>query len=589
MERLKGVGVSSGIALGPALVTIQRRQVVRFPLAAGTIDREIAALERARARSQNQITQIRARIAKQKGTELAAIFDAQLLLLSDPMLFGRAKSIIRIEQVNAEWALYQALEEAANLFDSMDDPYLRERQGDLFDVVGRLRMNLQDEKGGIRDLLKNLATPCVLIADELSPSVVAQLDWNQIKGFTTDAGSRTYHTAILARSLGVPAAVGLHDASLRVPPGAWVIVDGETGELTIEPSANEQRQARARFQSSVSIATPTTVGPTHTADGVKIQLQANIERVSDIETALEAGAEGIGLYRSEFMLTGAPLDLPTEDEQYETYRRIVRGMAPHPVSIRTFDIDARQLSLPVGEFAPDLRSRSDYRPAGHAGLRGIRFGLAEPKLFKAQLRALLRASTHGKLQIMFPFVSSVEEMRAARALLDEVRLEIETEQGLLPPVPVGMMIEVPSAAITASLLATEADFFTVGTNDLIQYLLAVDRTDDRVSDRYEPLHPAVLHLLRQIRRAATRRHLSVSVCGEMASDPVLLQVLVGCGFTKFSMTPGALATARHVLAQTHVSRMVQAVSKLRTKGTREALKACLEVFVDPDRTNEVKA
>jgi len=467
----------------------------------------------------------------------------------------------------------------------VDDAYLRERQGDLRDVVGRLRMNLRDEKGGARDLLKDLADPCVLIADELSPSIVAQLDWTHIKGFATDAGGRTYHTAILARSLGVPAVVGLHDASLRVPPGAWVIVDGDRGVVTIDPPADEQRQARVREQ--VAVAAPVTPGPARTTDGVAITLLANIERTADIDAALAAGAEGIGLYRSEFMLAGAPLDLLGEDEQYAAYRRIVEGMAPRPVTIRTFDIDARQLGRPLVESALDPGPPAEHARSGHAGLRGVRFGLAQPELFKTQLRALLRAAPPGTLRIMFPFVSSVDEVRAARALLDEARREVEATGVAVPPVPVGVMIEVPSAAITAPLLAAEGDFFTIGTNDLIQYLLAVDRTDDRVSDLYQPLHPAVLRLLRGVRRAAARRRLPVSVCGEMAADPVLLQVLIGCGLTEFSMTPAALASARRVVAQTDASRAARLVASLRGLGAREAVEACLEALAVPGRSSEV--
>src|SRR5918999_6551858 len=246
MERLKGIGVSSGLAVGPALVAIQRTQVIRFPIAARRITRELSALDRARARSEEQLRQIRERVAALRGADLAAIFDAQILMLEDPLLLGRAAAIVKAEHVNAEWAVQRALDELAEVFNDVEDPYLRERKGDLRDVAGRLRMNMRGEKGGTRDLLQDLDTPCVLIADELTPSVVAQLDWTRIRGFATDAGSRTYHTAILARSLGVPAVVGLHDVSVRVPPGASVIIDGETGEVVIDPSPQLRQEVEAR-------------------------------------------------------------------------------------------------------------------------------------------------------------------------------------------------------------------------------------------------------------------------------------------------------------------------------------------------------
>src|ERR687896_1140112 len=271
MERLKGIGVSAGLAVGPALVAIQRTQVIRFPFAPDRVARELSALDRARFRSREQLQQIRTRIEQLKGGDLAAIFDAQLLILDDPMLVGRAATIVCEERVNAEWAVQRALDEIAAVFDDVEDPYLHERKGDLHDVAGRLRMNLRDEKGSARDLLQDLETPCVLIADELTPSVVAQLDWTRIRGFATDAGSRTYHTAILARSLGVPAAVGLHDVSQRVPPGASVIVDGTTGEVVINPNAATRQEAEARATLARSrISLPRAIeGPVETTDGVR--------------------------------------------------------------------------------------------------------------------------------------------------------------------------------------------------------------------------------------------------------------------------------------------------------------------------------
>ncbi len=578
MERLTGIGVSEGVAVGPALVAIQRTQVIRFPIAPERVGRELSALDRARERSHEQLQQIRSRIAQQRGHDLAAIFDAQLLILEDPMLIGRASELVRDERVNAEWAVQSSVDELAKVFNDLADPYLRERKGDLHDVAGRLRMNLRDEKGSARDLLQDLETPCVLIADELTPSVVAQLDWTRIRGFATDAGSRTYHTAILARSLGVPAIVGLHSVSWRVPPRAWVIIDGASGEVVINPPAAMRQEAEARValaRSRVVVAHPVE-GPVETADGIRVTLEANIERVDDVGTAVAAGAEGIGLYRSEFMIAGAPPDLVDEDEQYRVYRQLVEGMGGRPVTVRTFDVDERQIARPIVDGALDGRWFPEQeRASGHGGLRGIRFGLANPEIFKRQLRALLRAASHGPIRMLFPFVSSVQEVRAARALIAQARAELAATGASAPAVPVGIMIEVPSAAFTASILAREVDFFTIGTNDLIQYTLAVDRTDERVSDRYEPLHPAVLRLIRHVRRGAAREGIPVSVCGEMASDPLLLRLLIGCGLRQFSMTPGAMPVARRVIQETNTREITRVCARVLTLGTVEEIEQLL--------------
>jgi phosphoenolpyruvate-protein phosphotransferase (PTS system enzyme I) len=592
VERLKGIGVSEGVAVGPALVAIQRTQVLRFPIAAERVVRELSALERARARSHEQLQQIRSRLASTRGPDLAAIFDAQLLILEDPLLVGRAATLVRDERVNAEWAIQRAVEELGAVFNEVADPYLHERKGDVHDVAGRLRMNLRDEKGSARDLLSDLETPCVLIADELTPSVVAQLEWTRIRGFATDAGSRTYHTAILARSLGVPAVVGLHDVSVRIPPQAWVIVDAENGEVIINPTPDLRHEAEARMRLARSrvVMSRGGEGPAETSDGVRVRLEANIERLTDVSAALATGAEGIGLYRSEFLLAGGSPELVDEDEQYRVYRRLVEEMASRPVTIRTYDVDERQFVRPLVDAALDARWFPDAeRPSGHAGLRGIRFGLAQPEIFKAQLRALLRAAAHGQLRIMFPFVSALHEVRAARALIDETKRELETRGRKVPPVPVGIMIEVPSAAFTASILAREVDFFTIGTNDLIQYTLAVDRTDERVSDRYEPLHPAVLRLLRQVRRGAARQRIPVSVCGEMASDPLLLRLLLGCGLNHFSMTPGAIPLARRVVQETSAAEMTRIAAHVLTLATVEEIEHfLLEAFGRPRSGTEVE-
>ena len=582
MDRLTGIGVSEGLAVGPALVAIQRTQVIRFSLAPERLGRELSVLEHARVRSHDQLQLIRRRIAELRGPDLASLFDAQLLMLDDPLLLGRAATIVEEERVNAEWAVQRALDELATVFNDVADPYLRERKGDLHDVAGRLRMNMRGEKGGTRDLLQHIDTPCVLVADELTPSVVAQLDWTRIRGFVTDAGSRTYHTAILARSLGVPAVVGLHDVSLRIPPGAWVIIDGGTGDVTIDPVPATRQEAEARARLARPHTPPRLVaeGPAVTIDGVRIQLHANIERAADVTAALVCGAEGIGLYRSEFLLAGGPPDMVGEDEQYGVYRQVVERVTPRPVTIRTFDIDERQLARPLMDAALDTRWLREPERVGHAGMRGIRFGLAHPAIFKTQLRALLRAAAHGPLRVMFPFVSSVQEVRTARLLLQEARTELEARRAAAGRVLVGIMIEVPSAAFTASLLAREVDFFTIGTNDLIQYTLAVDRTDERVSDRYEPLHPAVLRMLRQVRRGALRQGIPVSVCGEMASDPMLLRLLIGCGLTEFSMTPGALPMARRVVLETSAREMTRIAARVLSLGTVEDIEQLLIASLD---------
>lgn len=537
--RLTGLGVSPGIGIGKALVLRRGARDLGFRISAGGVDRELARLDEARARSRTQLEQIKARIAQSAGAQHAYLFDAQLLMLDDAMLIERAGEIIRGERLNAAAALQRALEEIATLFDEADDPYLRERKGDVSDVVGRLSMNLR--AGAPADIFKDLEGPLVLVADELTPSMVAQLDWHRLAGLVTDAGSWTYHTAILARSIHIPAVAGLHNASSLLAPGALVAVDGSTGEVLVDPDPITLDQVRSRQQRRVayeqSLEEYRTLVPV-TLDGVEMRLEANIESTADAVRAREHGAGGIGLFRSEFLLAGGGQSELTEELQYQAYRRVVESTAPGRVTVRTFDISEAQLRIDTagvdGTRAP-------------LGLRGIRLSLVLDEVFQTQLRALLRAAAHGPLRIMFPFVSGLEELRAARAAVERAAESLRARGILVPKVPVGVMIEVPSAAITADILADEADFFSLGTNDLIQYALAVDRTDDRVSQLYEPLHPAILRMLRLVVRAGKRRGLPVSVCGEMASDPVLLTLLVGLGLTEFSMALTAIPLAKQVV------------------------------------------
>jgi phosphoenolpyruvate-protein phosphotransferase (PTS system enzyme I) len=560
VERLSGIGVSPGVAVGRAVVLTLRTEVVRFPIPPDRVERELSVLRSAREQSRQQLHDIRERI-RTRGQDLAAIFDAQMLMLDDALFVGRAEEIVRTERVNAAWAVHRAYEEIRRIFASVEDPYLRERENDVADVAGRLRMNLRHGARGARDLLSELEGPSVLVADELTASFAAQLDWTRIQGFAVDAGSRTYHTAILARSLKVPAIVGLHDASSRIPAGIPVILDGTSGEVVVDPGppAIDEAQRRAARPRRGQAPPPhgDAAEPLATTDGVPIRLEANVELLEDLDFLEEYGAQGVGLYRSEFMLTGRSLEGATEDAQYALYRSLLEEVSPLPVTIRTFDLNERQLT---GSGTPLTRP----------GLRGLRLGLARPEILRTQLRALLRASMHGRLRIMFPFVTSVEEIRQARSML----LEIARELGITPPA-VGVMVEVPAAALTADLMAAEADFLTIGTNDLIQYCLAVDRTDDRVSDLYEPLHPSVLRLIRLVRRAAGRRRIPVSLCGEMASDPALLGLLIGLGLREFSMTPAAIPMAQQAIRELRADQARELASHALTLPTAEAIEQYL--------------
>jgi phosphotransferase system enzyme I (PtsI) len=569
---LTGLGVSPGIGIGKALVLKRGTRDLRFRVPAFLVDREIERLSEARARSRAQIQQIKERIAGSAGGEHAYLFDAQLLMLDDAMLIERARATIRNERLNAESALQRALEYISSLFDQAQDSYLRERKGDVADVVGRLCMNLR-AAGDPADLFKELEGPLVLVADEITPSVIAQLDWQRLAALVTDAGSWTYHTAILARSIRVPAVAGLRNASAIVAPGALVAVDGTSGEVFVDPDEDTlaQIQARQKRRQAYEQSLDEYRGlPAVTEDGEAVRLEANVESPEDAARARERGAEGIGLFRSEFLLAGGGQGALTEESQYRAYRTLIDNAASRRVTIRTFDVSEPQLRI---DHAAIEGARSQL------GLRGIRLSLAFDEIFQAQLRALLRAAAHGPLRVMFPFVSGLEELRAARAAVRTAADTLRARGDSVPDVPVGVMIEVPSAAITADLLAGEADFFSIGTNDLIQYSLAVDRTDDRVSKLYEPLHPAILRMVRLVGRAGRHGGIPVAVCGEMAADPVLLTLLVGLGLREFSMAPTAIPLAKRVLRGLKVAdARIAAGRALRARTTAEVERCLMEML-----------
>jgi phosphotransferase system enzyme I (PtsI) len=564
--RLKGLGVSPGIGIGRALVVTRGTRNLRFRIPERRVADELARLQSARAQAREQIDHIRQRIVAAAGAEHGYLFDAQLLMLDDPMLVERAAAIIREEKLNAESAVQRALDEISALFDQVDDPYLRERKGDVADVAGRLCMNLRTG-GTPTDLFKDVEGPLVLVAEELSPSLVAQLDLDRLAGFVTDAGSWTYHTAILARSIHLPAVSGVRHASGVIAPGSLLAVDGSAGEVIVDPAAEvlAELESRSKKRRAYERSLDEYVSlPAVTGDGTPIRIEANVELPEEGARARLRGAEGIGLYRSEFLLAGTSAAGLDEDAQFAAYVRLIEAMAGGRVTVRTFDVSEGQLGLTHAEHA-----RSPL------GLRGLRLSLSFDEVFQAQLRALLRAAVHGPLRIMFPFVTGVEELRAARAAVAQAAEALRARGVPVPDVPIGIMIEVPSAALTIDLLAEEADFVSIGTNDLIQYTLAVDRTDERVSDMYAPLHPAILRVLRHVARGARRGRLPVSVCGEMAADPVLLPLLTGLGLREFSMSPAAIPVAKQVVRGIRISDTARLASRALKAATASEVEKVL--------------
>lgn len=571
MTKYNGRGVAPGVALGRAVVAARDARDVRYRLAASGVDRERQRLRAARDRTRQQLEEISARVSRTVGPAQASIFAAQVMMLDDPLLVSRADALIRAERINADWALQRAILELHDVFAREGDAWLSERVGDLADVSGRLQRNLRPDLDPLADLVRDIEPPVIVVARELPASVAAQFDWTRVRGLVCEVGSPTHHTVILARSLGVPVVIGLSGATQAITPGQLLAIDGTSGEVAVDPTEDVQERWRQRAQLAVSAlaALDDLRGrPAVTADGVRVVLEANLEIADEIARVLDAGAEGIGLYRSEFLLDAGHPDATAEDAQFAVYSGLLAAMSPKLVTIRTFD---------AGEDRGDVA----WRTGGHRdrfGLRGIRSGLQHDERFRTQVRALIRAnaasklpSGDGTLRVLLPFVTSAEEMRDACRMISD----IASQAGLsadLKGLPIGAMIEVPAAALTTDALAREADFLSVGTNDLIQYTLAVDRTDERLAGHYEPMAPAVLRLLRLIAVGARgpsggEAAKPLSVCGEMAADPLLVALLVGLGFRRFSMTPSAIPIVKRALlsldsreARTLARRAVRAAS-----------------------------
>ena len=557
----QGIGVSPGVVVGPAhLLERRRAPVERKTLDDTAIESELERLREAVARAAGELAELKRRTDKALGHSVAQIFDAQSLLLEDPMYIGEVRERIRDRHENAEWGVRQVGRDLSARLSSIADVYMRERGTDVDDLTERLLRALIGEKAHRFD---QLSEPVVLFAHDLTPSETAQLEPGQILGFATDIGSRTSHTAIVARSLEIPAVVGLHDITAAVQSGETVILDGDQGLVVTSPSPEtiegyrDKRNAETRRRAELLESRD---DPAQTEDGFTVSLLANIEGADDVASALEHGAEGVGLFRSEYLYLRRPGVLPTEEEHFEEYRAVLESLAPRPVAIRTLDIGGEKL-LPAD---PAVEAPG----SSVLGLRGLRLALREREIFSTQLRGMLRASPHGNLRITLPFVSGIEELRESLELIEEVRDQLGEEgHPVAESVPIGVMLEVPAAALTVDLLAAEVDFLTIGSNDLIQYMLAVDRSDDAVAHLYEPLHPAVLRVLRQIVEVAREREIPVSMCGEMAAEPVTATMLVGFGIDQLSMNSVAIPLIKDVvrrLRRADAEQILERAMQLKT-------------------------
>lgn len=547
---MKGIGVSSGIVIGTVyLLERGRVEPAQFCyLDPAETESEIERFKAALKASRDQLARIKRKMERDgKGKEHIRIIDAHLLILKDNMLINDTMKVMREQRVNAEWALKTVLRDIMEYFEKMDDQYLRERAMDIEHIVDRLLLNLMGRK---HESIAEINEPVVVVAHDLAPTDTAQMVKGMVLGFLTDVGGKTSHTAIMARSLEIPAVVGLESITRKAEPGDVVIVDGTTGTVIINPSDSVievYKKRRERYENYGRALFHYKDLPSETTDGRRVRLIGNMEIAEEIDALVEHGAEGIGLYRTEFLYLNRK-DLPTEDEHVRAYRHVVKKMAPNPVVIRTLDVGGDKVLAQV-------ESSKETNPA--LGLRAIRFCLKNVEIFKTQLRGILRASAYGDIRIMFPMISGMEEIRRARQLLEDCKRELKGEgRAFNSDIEVGVMIEVPSAAMIADLIVKEVNFISIGTNDLLQYSLAIDRVNEHVAYLYEPFHPAVLRIIKGVVEAANKANVTVSVCGEMAGEPEYALILLGFGVDQLSMN------AYSVL---RVKRLIRSISHAEAK------------------------
>lgn len=565
-QYLQGIGVSPGIAIAPALrFSHDRYEVPKYEVL--DLDKEMRRLDAAIEATRLDLTAIYEQAVAGVGKSHAEIFRAHLMILDDVALRDDLAQHLELEHHNVEHILDTLAKRYVQVMDTIDDLRFRERTADLLDVVDRLLRHLLDSE---RPTLKKLERTSIIVAADLSPSDTASMDIEKAIGLVVEAGSVTSHSAILARALEIPAVVGVPNLFERVPGGATVIVDGASGRVILNPTAETiARYSKARdslVQRRAKLLRGTAPGPAKTSDGCPVDLCANIELPLEIEHSLKVSAQGIGLYRTEYLFINRDT-LPSEEEQYEAYAHVAQAFAPMPVTLRTIDIGG-------DKFIAHLQVLKEENP--QLGWRAVRFCLARPDIFKTQLRALFRAGIHGNVRIMFPMISGIEELRQVKAVVDEVRAELQREQvDFEPDIPMGSMIEVPSAVALSDLIATECDFFSLGTNDLIQYLLAVDRVNEKIAHLYQPAHPAVLRMIHTAAESALAAEIACSICGEMAGDPLYTELLLGLGITSLSMAPVAIPVIRAEIAHISMKEARKLAGEVLRMRTSSEIKAVL--------------
>ncbi|MDH0868368.1 phosphoenolpyruvate--protein phosphotransferase [Mitsuaria sp. GD03876] len=583
-----GIPVSRGVAIGRAvLVASSRVDVAHYFIGAADAEQEYARLVRGRDAVTRELQDLKAELPEDAPHELDALLDVHLLLLNDEALVDAARDWIVDRHYNAEWALSAQLEVLARQFDEMEDDYLRERKADLEQVVERvlaaLAAELDDSPTGpaavvARDFAGE--DPLLLVAADIAPADMIQFKRSVFQGFITDIGGKTSHTAIVARSMAIPAVVGTREASRLIRQDDWVIIDGDAGTVIVNPSPiileeYRFRQRQAELENARLARLRHT--PAITLDGQRIELHANIELPGDTVAALASGATGVGLFRSEFLFMNRDGDLPSEEEQFIAYKNAVEAMAGLPVTIRTVDIGADK---PLDRMSVnELRHEHVLNPA--MGLRAIRWSLAEPSMFRQQLRAIYRASAFGKVKLLVPMVAHLGEIRQVQETIKRVKTQLDEVGQAYGEVELGVMVEVPAAAIMLPQLLKQVDFVSIGTNDLIQYTLAIDRADEAVAHLYDPWHPAVLHLLAGSIAQARAAGKEVSVCGEMAGDAAFTDLLLGMGLTCFSMHPSQIPSVKQRILRADVPRLAAALPRILESD--DPAKVALEVLTPQSR------